>query len=89
MKIDRLLSIVIVLLEQNKISAAKLAEMFEVTPRTIYRDIEAIQAAGIPIVTYAGVNGGIGILEKYKIDKKFFTKEDITTLMTGLGSISS
>lgn len=89
MKIDRLLSIVIVLLEQNKISAAKLAEMFEVTSRTIYRDIEAIQAAGIPIVTYAGINGGIGILEKYKIDKKFFTKEDITTLMTGLGSISS
>lgn len=89
MKIDRLLSIVIVLLEQNKISATKLAEMFEVTTRTIYRDIETIQAAGIPIVTYTGINGGIGILEKYKIDKKFFTKEDITTLMTGLGSISS
>ena len=89
MKIDRLLSIVIALLEQNKISASKLAEMFEVTPRTIYRDIEAIQAAGIPIVTYTGINGGISILEKYKIDKKFFTKEDITTLMTGLGSISS
>ncbi len=89
MKIDRLLSIVIVLLEQNKISATKLAEMFEVTTRTIYRDIETIQAAGVPIVTYTGINGGIGILEKYKIDKKFFTKEDITTLMTGLGSISS
>ena len=89
MKIDRLLSIVIVLLEQNKISATKLAEMFEVTTRTIYRDIETIQAAGIPIITYTGINGGIGILEKYKIDKKFFTKEDITTLMTGLGSISS
>ena len=89
MKIDRLLSIVIILLEQNKISATKLAEMFEVTTRTIYRDIETIQAAGIPIVTYTGINGGIGILEKYKIDKKFFTKEDITTLMTGLGSISS
>lgn len=89
MKIDRLLSIVIVLLEQNKISASKLAEMFEVTPRTIYRDLEAIQAAGIPIVTYTGINGGISILEKYKMDKKFFTKEDITTIMTGLGSISS
>ena len=73
MKIDRLLSIVIVLLEQNKISATKLAEMFEVTTRTIYRDIETIQAAGIPIVTYTGINGGIGILEKYKIDKKVFT----------------
>lgn len=78
-----------VLIEQNKISASKLAEMFEVTPRTIYRDIEAIQAAGVPIVTYTGTNGGIGILENYKIDKKFFTKEDMITIMTGLGSISS
>lgn len=89
MKIDRLLSIIMVLIEQNKISASKLAEMFEVTPRTIYRDIETIQAAGVPIVTYTGTNGGIGILENYKIDKKFFTKEDMITIMTGLGSISS
>lgn len=89
MKIDRLLSIIMVLIEQNKISASKLAEMFEVTPRTIYRDIETIQAAGVPIVTYTGTNGGIGILENYKIDKKFFTKEDMITIMTGLGNISS
>jgi predicted DNA-binding transcriptional regulator YafY len=89
LKIDRLLSIIMVLIEQNKISASKLAEMFEVTPRTIYRDIETIQAAGVPIVTYTGTNGGIGILENYKIDKKFFTKEDMITIMTGLGSISS
>lgn len=89
MKIDRLLSIIMVLIEQNKISASKLAEMFEVTPRTIYRDIETIQAAGVPIVTYTETNGGIGILENYKIDKKFFTKEDMITIMTGLGSISS
>lgn len=89
MKIDRLLSIIMVLIEQNKISASKLAEMFEVTPRTIYRDIETIQAAGVPIVTYTGTNGGISILENYKIDKKFFTKEDMITIMTGLGSISS
>ena len=89
MKIDRLLSIIMVLIEQNKISASKLAEMFEVTPRTIYRDIETIQAAGVPIVTYTGTNGGIGILENYKIDKKFFTKEDMINIMTGLGSISS
>lgn len=89
MKINRLLSIIMVLIEQNKISASKLAEMFEVTPRTIYRDIETIQAAGVPIVTYTGTNGGIGILENYKIDKKFFTKEDMITIMTGLGSISS
>lgn len=89
MKIDRLISIIMVLLENKKISATKLAEMFEVTPRTIYRDIEAINQAGIPVITYPGVNGGIGIMEEYKISKKLFTASDITTLLIGLGSISS
>lgn len=89
MKLDRLISIIMILLERKKISATKLAEMFEVSPRTIYRDIEAINTAGIPIITYPGVNGGIGIMEEYKIDKKLFTASDITTLLMGLGSISS
>jgi len=88
LKIDRLISIIMVLLERKKISAAKLAEMFDVTPRTIYRDIETINLAGIPIITYPGVNGGIGIMEEYKIDKKLFTTNDIATLLMGLGSIS-
>jgi len=77
-----------VLLERKKVSATKLAEMFEVTPRTIYRDIEAINLAGIPIITYPGANGGIGIMEEYKINKKLFTTSDIATLLMGLGSIS-
>lgn len=89
MKIDRLISIIMVLLECNRISAAKLAEMFEVTPRTIYRDIETINLAGVPIISYPGVNGGIGIMEEYKIDRKLFTTSDITTLLMGLGNISS
>lgn len=78
-----------VLLERKKISASKLAEMFEVSSRTIYRDIETINLAGIPIITYPGINGGIGIMEEYKIDKKLFTTTDIATLLIGLGSISS
>lgn len=78
-----------VLLERKKISAPKLAEMFEVTTRTIYRDIETLNLAGIPIVAYPGANGGIGITEQYKIDKKLFTTSDITTLLRGLGSISA
>lgn len=89
LKIDRLISIIMILLERKKISAAKLAEMFEVSPRTIYRDIETINLSGIPIITYPGVNGGIGIMEEYKIDKKLFTTSDIVTILMGLGSISS
>jgi predicted DNA-binding transcriptional regulator YafY len=89
LKIDRLISIIMILLERKKISAVKLAEMFEVTPRTIYRDIETINLAGIPIITYPGINGGVGIMEEYKIDKKLFTTSDIATLLMGLGSISN
>ena len=77
------------LLERKQISATKLAEMFEVTPRTIYRDVETISLAGIPIVAYPGVNGGIRIMEEYKIKKKLFTIPDITALLIGLGSIHS
>jgi predicted DNA-binding transcriptional regulator YafY len=89
LKINRLVSIIMLLLEREKISATKLADMFEVTPRTIYRDIETISSAGIPIVTYPGVNGGIGIMEEYKIEKKLFTLSDITALLIGLDSIHS
>ncbi|GFZ33050.1 transcriptional regulator [Clostridium zeae] len=89
MKIDRLISIIMLLLERKQISATKLAEMFEVTPRTIYRDVETISLSGIPIVAYPGVNGGISIMEEYKIEKKLFTISDITSLLIGLGSIHS
>lgn len=89
MKIDRLISIIMVLLEREKISASRLAEMFEVTRRTIFRDVETINQAGIPIITYPGVHGGIGIMSQYKIEKRLFTVSDITALLTGLGSMHS
>ncbi|MFC4303360.1 helix-turn-helix transcriptional regulator [Cohnella boryungensis] len=89
MKIDRLLSIVMLLLESDRVSTSKLAKMFEVSTRTIFRDIEVINKAGIPIVSYPGNHGGIGIMENYKIKKKLFTSSDINTLLIGLNSIQS
>ncbi|TLG75288.1 helix-turn-helix transcriptional regulator [Culicoidibacter larvae] len=89
MKIDRLISIVMVLLEHEQISAPKLAEMFEVSPRTIYRDLETINQAGIPIVSIPGAHGGVSILDTYKVEKKIFTTNDMSTLLTGLGGLSS
>lgn len=88
MKIQRLIAILTSLLQTDRIPATRLAEMFEVSVRTIYRDIDDLGSAGIPIVTYTGVNGGVGILEQYKIDKKLFTNQDITTLLTSLHSVS-
>lgn len=88
MKTERLIAIIMILMEQKKITAAKLAEMFNVTKRTIYRDIDAINLAGIPIVTTNGSNGGISIMENYKVDKNLFTTNDLINLIFGLNSIS-
>lgn len=65
MKIQRLIAILTSLLQTDRIPATRLAEMFEVSVRTIYRDIDDLESAGIPIVTHTGVNGGVGILEQY------------------------
>ena len=89
MKIDRLVSIIMLLLEHKKISIPKLAKICEVSVRTIHRDLETINQAGIPIVTYTGVNGGVSIMESYKLEKRLLTTNDITTLLMGLGSIRS
>jgi len=62
--------------------------MFEVSPRTIYRDIDAINMAGIPVRSTSGVGGGFEIMQQYKIDKKVFSTEDLSALLMGLSSIS-
>ena len=63
MKIDRLIGILSVMLQREKVTAPELAEMFEVSRRTINRDIEDLCKAGIPIVTRQGANGGISIID--------------------------
>ena len=57
--------------------------------RTIYRDIEAINSAGIPIVTSPGVGGGIGIIKSYKVEKGIFSRNDLASMMMGLGFAAS
>ncbi len=89
MKIDRLLSIVILLLQRNRVQAKELADKYEVSIRTIYRDIEAISMAGIPVVTFQGANGGIGLMEGYRLDRSMLTDLDIKDIVMGLQSISS
>lgn len=89
MKIDRLIGIITILLQSEKVTAQELAERFEVSRRTINRDIEDICTAGIPIVTTQGTNGGIAIMEGYKIDKVLFSDEDLQAIFTGLSSLDS
>lgn len=89
MKIDRLIGIITILLQQDKITAPELAEHFEVSRRTINRDIEAICKAGIPLVTVQGYGGGISIADGYKIDKAFFTQEELQAVLTSLKGFDS
>ncbi len=89
MKLERLISITYALLNNEVISASELADKYQVSQRTIYRDIEAIGAAGIPVVSYQGVNGGFGIIEEYKMDKSLLRSEDIQSLITLLHSTAT
>lgn len=89
MKIDRLVGIIMVLLDKERIGARELASMFEVSPRTIYRDIDAIGRAGIPIRSAPGMGGGFEIMQEYKVDKNVFSTADLSAILMGLSSLSS
>ncbi len=89
MKIDRLIGILSVLLQQGKATAPQLAERFEVSRRTINRDIEDLCKAGIPIVTIQGAGGGIRIMDGYKVDKTLLTSKDMQMILAGLRSLDS
>lgn len=87
MKIDRLLGIITILLQRDKVTAPYLAEKFEVSRRTILRDLDDIGRAGIPVVTVQGGNGGISIAEGYKLDKSVLTTAELQSILTGLKSL--
>lgn len=89
MKVDRLVSIIMTLLEKERVGAQALADAFEVSPRTIYRDIEAINMAGIPVRSRPGVGGGFEIMPAYKLDKKVFSTADLSAILLGLSGLSN
>lgn len=89
MKLDRLISILVMLLRKERVQAKELAEKFGVSVRTILRDVEAINLAGIPVVTYQGVKGGIGIAEGYRLDRSVLTGDEMAAIITTLKGISS
>lgn len=84
LRLYRLLAIVIYLLNRNKVTAKELADYFEVSVRSIYRDLDLISEAGIPIIAFQGSNGGFGISDHYKLDKQFFTNDEISSILLSL-----
>ena len=89
MKIDRLIGILSVLLQEEKTTAPELAERFEVSRRTINRDIEDLCKAGIPIETMQGTGGGISIMSGYRLDRTILTSKDMQMILAGLRSLDS
>ena len=89
MKIDRLIGILSILLQEEKITAPELAERFEVSRRTINRDIEDLCKAGIPIKTAQGTGGGISIMDGYCIDRTILTSKDMQMILAGLRGLDS
>ena len=81
MKIDRLIGILSVLLQKEKTTAPELAERFEVSRRTINRDIEDLCRAGIPIRTSQGTGGGISIMDGYRMDRTILTSKEDSILI--------
>ncbi|MCP4134576.1 MAG: YafY family transcriptional regulator [bacterium] len=89
MRIDRMLAITVLLLNRERVSARELADKFEISIRTVYRDIDAINMAGIPIISYPGNNGGFGIMENYKLDHQLLTLKDMQTMLSALKGINT
>lgn len=83
------MGILSVLAEVEKITVQELAERFEVSKRTIFRDLEALNCAGVPIVSYSGIGGGISIIEGYKIEKKVLTSDDAQKIFVALDGLRS
>lgn len=82
--LERLISIIYILMNKGTVTAGELAERFEVSTRTIYRDIEALSIAGIPVYCKKGKNGGISLTEEFVLNKMLITKEEQQEILAAL-----
>lgn len=89
MQISRLFQIIYILLEKKSVTAGELAEHFEVSVRTIYRDIDALSQAGIPIYASQGKGGGISLLDNFVLDKSLITEKEQDEILLALQSLSA
>lgn len=85
--INRLLGIIYILISKGSVTASELAERFEVSSRTIYRDVEALSMAGIPVYAKKGKNGGICLMEKFVLNKMLISKEEQQEILAALLSV--
>lgn len=89
MQIDRLIQIVFLLLSHENITAKQLAEELHVSTRTIYRDINILSIAGIPITSQKGYGGGLSLLQGFSLDKSYFTQAEQSNIIQALQILKS
>lgn len=88
MQINRLFEIIYILTDKKTVTASYLAERFEVSQRTVYRDIELLSQCGIPVYTVKGKGGGIRILDNFVLDKSLISQEEQAQIMTALAAMA-
>lgn len=89
MQINRLFEIVYILLNKNTVTAKTLAEHFEVSTRTIYRDIDTLSAAGIPVFTSKGKGGGVSLLGDFVLNKSVLSAQEQNEILISLQSMKA
>ena len=89
MQINRLFEIVYILLDKKTITAKELSEHFEVSVRTIYRDIETLSIAGIPVYTNKGKGGGISLIENFVFNKSVLSEKEQNEILMSLQSLNA
>lgn len=89
MKLERLMTITILLLNRKRVQAQELADQLEVSLRTIYRDLDSLGQAGIPIVSYTGMDGGYEIMDSFRLDRQLLSFDELTALSTALRGLES
>ncbi len=89
MQINRLFEIVYILLDKKSVSAKEFAEYFDVSVRTIYRDIDTLSAAGIPVYTSKGRGGGIRLLDDYVLNKSVLSEDEQNGILMSLQSLNA
>lgn len=86
---ERLIGILSILLQRDRVTAPELAKQFEVSRRTIQRDIETLCQAGIPISINQSTGGGISIMEGYRVNRTVLTDPEMQAILAGLRSLDS
>ena len=86
---DRRFDMLYFLLRHGDVTARQLAERFEVSLRTVYRDVEALSAAGVPIYAELGRNGGIRLQQGYVMDRLMLSRQEQGDILAALQSLAA